>query len=86
MKPQFEQVTVPVGESWSLLWRELPELPFLWHYHPEFELTLTLNAQGQRYVGDSLEDFSAGDLVLTGPTQPGPRPNVLTPASPCWPW
>ena len=43
MKPQFEQVTVPVGESWSLLWRELPELPFLWHYHPEFELTLTLN-------------------------------------------
>lgn len=70
MKPQFEQVTVPVGESWSLLWRELPELPFLWHYHPEFELTLTLNAQGQRYVGDSLEDFASGDLVLTGPNQP----------------
>lgn len=70
MKPQFEQVTIPVGESWRLLWRELPELPFLWHYHPEFELTLTLNAQGQRYVGDSLEDFSSGDLVLTGPNQP----------------
>lgn len=70
MKPQFEQVTVPVGESWSLLWRELPELPFLWHYHPEFELTLTLNAQGQRHVGDSLEDFASGDLVLTGPNQP----------------
>ena len=70
MKPQFEQVTVPQGESWSLLWRELPELPFLWHYHPEFELTLTLNAQGQRYVGDSLEDFASGDLVLTGPNQP----------------
>ncbi len=70
MKPQFEQVTIPVGESWRLLWRELPELPFLWHYHPEFELTLTLNAEGQRYVGDSLEDFSSGDLVLTGPNQP----------------
>jgi AraC-like DNA-binding protein len=70
MKAQFEQVTVPAGESWRLLWRELPELPFLWHYHPEFELTLTLNAQGQRYVGDSLEDFASGDLVLTGPNQP----------------
>ena len=70
MKPQFEQVTVPAGESWCLLWRALPELPFLWHYHPEFELTLTLNARGQRYVGDSLEDFTSGDLVLTGPNQP----------------
>jgi AraC-like DNA-binding protein len=70
MKPQFEQVTVPTGESWRLLWRELPELPFLWHYHPEFELTLTLNARGQRYVGDSLQDFEPGDLVLVGPHQP----------------
>lgn len=70
MKPQFEQVTVKPGESWTLLWRELPELPFLWHYHPEFELTLTLNARGQRYVGDSLEAFESGDLVLVGPNQP----------------
>jgi AraC-like DNA-binding protein len=70
MKPLFEQVTVMPGESWTLLWRELPELPFLWHYHPEYELTLTLNARGQRYVGDSLEDFDSGDLVLLGPNQP----------------
>lgn len=70
MKPQFEQVLVAPGESWTLLWRELPELPFLWHYHPEYELTLTLNACGQRYVGDSLQDFDSGDLVLIGPNQP----------------
>jgi AraC-like DNA-binding protein len=70
MKPQFEQVTVAPGESWTLLWRELPELPFLWHFHPEYELTLTLNARGQRYVGDSLQDFDSGDLVLVGPNQP----------------
>ena len=70
MRPQFERVTVAPGESWTLLWRELPELPFLWHFHPEFELTLTLNARGQRYVGDSLQDFDSGDLVLLGPNQP----------------
>lgn len=84
MKPQFEQVTIAPGESWTLLWRELPELPFLWHYHPEFELTLTLNARGQRYVGDSLEDFASGDLVLVGPNQPHTwaatdRPNAAEP-------
>ncbi|GAB3245752.1 AraC family transcriptional regulator [Chitinimonas naiadis] len=70
MRPQFEHVTLPPGASWALLWRELPEIPFIWHYHPEFELTLTLNARGQRYVGDHLADFEPGDLVLVGPNQP----------------
>ncbi|GAA5786731.1 AraC family transcriptional regulator [Chitiniphilus shinanonensis] len=70
MRPQFEHVAVPAGQSWALLWRELPDLPFLWHYHPEFELTLTLNARGQRYVGDDLADFDDGDLVLVGPNLP----------------
>ncbi|CDG83548.1 helix-turn-helix domain-containing protein [Janthinobacterium agaricidamnosum] len=70
MTPQFEQVTIPPGHSWGLLWRELPELPFLWHYHPQFELTLTMNARGQRYIGDHLADFGPGDLVLVGPNLP----------------
>ena len=84
MKPQFEQVSVAPGESWTLLWRELQELPFLWHFHPEYELTLTLNARGQRYVGDSLQDFDSDDLVLVGPNQPhtwaaAERPNDAQP-------
>ncbi|WP_148714526.1 helix-turn-helix domain-containing protein [Chitinolyticbacter meiyuanensis] len=70
MRPQFEHVLVPAGQSWSLLWRELPELPFQWHYHPEFELTLTLNARGQRFIGDDVADFDDGDLVLVGPNLP----------------
>ncbi|AEK64196.1 helix-turn-helix domain-containing protein [Collimonas fungivorans] len=68
MRPQYEHLTLSPGHSWQLLWRELPELPFLWHYHPEFELTL--NARGQRYVGDHLADFSDGDLILLGPNLP----------------
>ncbi|HSC81925.1 MAG TPA: AraC family transcriptional regulator [Chitinolyticbacter sp.] len=70
MRPQFEHVLVPAGQSWSLLWRELPELPFQWHYHPEFELTLTVNARGQRFIGDDVADFDDGDLVLVGPNLP----------------
>ncbi|AMP02314.1 bacterial regulatory helix-turn-helix s, AraC family protein [Collimonas arenae] len=70
MRPQYEHLTLSPGHSWQLLWRELPELPFLWHYHPEFELTLTVNARGQRYVGDHLADFADGDLILLGPNLP----------------
>jgi AraC-like DNA-binding protein len=67
MRPLYEQVHVPLGDSFALLWRELPEIPFEWHYHPEYELTLNLNARGQRYVGDHLGVFESGDLVLLGP-------------------
>ena len=71
MRPQFEKVTVPEGASWSLLDRRLDDgIPFQWHYHPEFELTLTLNSRGQRYVGDSVAAYDDGDLVLLGPNLP----------------
>ncbi|MBB5368840.1 MULTISPECIES: AraC family transcriptional regulator [unclassified Janthinobacterium] len=70
MTPLFEQVTIPSGHSWGLLWRELETIPFIWHYHPQFELTLTVNARGQRYIGDHLGDFEPGDLVLVGPNLP----------------
>ncbi|MBB5609150.1 MULTISPECIES: AraC family transcriptional regulator [unclassified Janthinobacterium] len=70
MTPLFEQVTIPPGHSWGLLWRQLDAIPFIWHYHPQFELTLTVNARGQRYIGDHLGDFEPGDLVLVGPNLP----------------
>src|SRR6478609_4377210 len=41
-----------------------PSFRFLWHYHPEWELTWTRSGSGQIYVGSSIEPFEAGDLVL----------------------
>jgi AraC-like DNA-binding protein len=71
MRPLFEKVTVPPGASWTLLNRKLDDgIPFQWHYHPEFELTLTLNSRGQRYIGDSIAAYDDGDLVLLGPNLP----------------
>ncbi|MDN5568985.1 MAG: hypothetical protein L0G27_09640, partial [Paracoccus sp. (in: a-proteobacteria)] len=67
MQPFFEQVGIPEGRSWLLFDRQLTEFPFNWHYHPEFELTLTLNSRGMRFVGDSVEPYADGDLVLLAP-------------------
>ena len=69
MKPQFEKVA-PGPSSFVAFERNDPEFPFCWHYHPEFELTLILNSQGQRFVGDGVADYVPGDLVLLGPNLP----------------
>lgn len=70
MQAWFEQVTVSSGQSWTLFDRQLPAFPFNWHYHPEFELTLTLNSIGQRFVGDHVGQYGDADLVLVGPNLP----------------
>ncbi len=41
-----------------------------WHHHAEIEITLVEQGNGIRYVGDSVEYFEAGDLVLVGSLVP----------------
>jgi AraC-like DNA-binding protein len=41
-----------------------------WHAHPELELVVVLSGQGTRHVGDSVESYAAGDVVLVGSRTP----------------
>jgi AraC-like DNA-binding protein len=71
MKALFEQVAPKGDTSWAMLNRRLDDaIPFQWHHHPEFELTLTLNSRGQRFIGDHTGTYDDGDLVLIGPNLP----------------
>ncbi|GAM54100.1 transcriptional regulator, araC family [Vibrio ishigakensis] len=70
MKAQFEKVEYAQDSSWQLLIRRLESIPFEWHFHPEFELTLTLNSAGERYIGDTISEYGDYDLVLLGPNIP----------------
>lgn len=40
------------------------EFPF--HYHPECELILIIKGSGQRYIGDSIGEFTDGNLYFLG--------------------
>lgn len=40
------------------------------HFHPEIEIMLVVNGSGTRFVGESIESFSPGDLVLVGANTP----------------
>lgn len=69
-QPYFETVSIPQDRSLHVFDRRLPEFPFNWHYHPEFELTLTVNSKGMSFVGDHIGPYDDGDLVLIAPNLP----------------
>ncbi|WP_323770605.1 AraC family transcriptional regulator [Antarctobacter sp.] len=70
MRPWFEAVTIPDGHSCLIYDRRLPEFAFNWHYHPEYELTLTLGSHGTRFVASDVAPYADGDLALIGPNVP----------------
>lgn len=55
------------GHNWHYIGHQGERCPFFWHYHPEFELTLTRNARGVRYIGSDVQPFGELDLALVAP-------------------
>jgi AraC-like DNA-binding protein len=70
MRARFEKVTADPQRSFFVCERKLARFDAPWHFHPEVELTLIVKGSGRRFVGDSIESFAEGDLVLLGPNLP----------------
>jgi len=70
LKSQFEHITFPKGCSIRVYHRQIPAIPFEWHYHPEYELTLTLNSRGWRFIADHIGPYESRDLVLVPSDMP----------------
>lgn len=70
MRASYEKI--PVNNDASFLVRRIQTQYFdaPLHFHPEYELTLIVNGNGKRFVGDSVENFESGDLVLLGSNLP----------------
>lgn len=70
MKPILRKVDAGHNCSFSVREDIYPFLYNHWHYHPETELTYIRKGTGMRLVGDSMERFSEGDMILLGPDLP----------------
>jgi AraC-like DNA-binding protein len=69
-KAFFESIEPAPDASFAYKHFKLPSFPFLWHFHPEVELTLILRGRGRRFVGDNIAPFAEQDLVLLGSNLP----------------
>lgn len=67
---RYEDVPADATASFTLREFDWPSFPFNWHYHPEVELTQIVRGRGIRFVGDSAEEFTDGDLCLLGSNTP----------------
>src|SRR6516162_360079 len=70
MKARIERVSAGPAASFVCRRRVDARFGFAWHFHPELELTLIVRSRGRRFVGDSIEPYEDGDLVLLGPNLP----------------
>ncbi|MGI2055879.1 AraC family transcriptional regulator [Shewanella baltica] len=70
MKPLCEKVIPDENSSWRYFRYEWDHMDLNWHYHPEYEICLTLNSYGMRYVGDHIARYGDYDLVIIGPDMP----------------
>lgn len=63
---------VPTDPRLSARWlmHGAPGLYSRWNYHPEFEIHLVRYGCGRFVVGDRVDTFAAGQLVLIGPNLP----------------
>ncbi len=67
MLPSLEKVDANINHSFHINHMKVDFFPSLRHFHREVEILLVVQGKGTRYVGDSVEPFVPGDLVMIGP-------------------
>ncbi|MFD0798743.1 AraC family transcriptional regulator [Maribacter chungangensis] len=58
------------NESLTVSHNKHPNFLRVWHFHPEFELVLILKSTGTRFIGDNIQKFEEGEVVLIGKNLP----------------
>jgi len=70
MKPQLLKVPQNPLSSFSVRQDKVPYINNKWHYHVEAELIHFKNGRGTQFIGDHIQNFKDGDVVLVGSNLP----------------
>lgn len=61
-----ENLNLDRGSPVKIKWCDYDYFKFPLHFHNEYEIVYILKSTGTRFVGNSIQPYSAGDLVLLG--------------------
>ena len=70
MKILQTEIALKLNSLFTVLERDEQFFNSPLHVHPEFEMVYIKESAGKRIVGNRIEKFSAGDVVLMGPNLP----------------
>ena len=70
MTPEFLDRSVVPEHSYAVTHYRNRHFFDKWHYHEQYEIVAILKSRGTRFVGDSIERFEPGQLVVLGGSLP----------------
>ncbi|MDC6366907.1 MULTISPECIES: AraC family transcriptional regulator [Flavobacteriaceae] len=56
--------------SFTIAYNSYPNFLKVWHYHKELELVFIEKSTGTRFIGDSIQKFKPGEIILLGKNLP----------------
>ncbi|WP_313263871.1 AraC family transcriptional regulator [Sphingobacterium sp.] len=71
MRPIYAKALSNLGNRiFEIRHENCPNFLSEYHFHSECQLTYIIRSNGQRYIGDQLEDFESDELTFIGPGLP----------------
>lgn len=70
MKPKLLKISVAPENSFSSRFDSVPFFYNEWHFHPEIELVYIQQGSGTQFIGNDIDHFTNGDMVLVGSNLP----------------
>lgn len=70
MKPHYHRVPTNTQDAFTARYDATRNLSSIWHYHPQLELHCVVRGEGMRFIGDSINNFSPGEIILLGENLP----------------
>ena len=65
-----EQLQISESNPIKARYYDYDRFTYPWHFHSQYEIIYVRKGDGRCFVGDCIEQFSDGDMILFGPNLP----------------